>query len=264
MERKFGIKCACLPGVSEFDTLDLIKGAGFDGFFTGCSDIKSVCDLRTKADTIGLEYQFIHAPFAGTNNLWTPGLDYLPLYKGIMTSIDAAAAADVPIVIVHVTSGWWPPHLSDIGFDRFDSIVEHAIKKNIKIAFENIRKLGNLAAIMDRYERLEQVGFCFDNGHEHCYTETVKFLDLYPKRTLCTHLHDNHGRDKNDPWLDADYHLLPFDGSYDFKDMMDRMNKYGYEGALTLEVNKKAPYADMSNEDWLAMCYERLKKISEL
>ena len=129
--------------------------------------------------------------------------------------------------------------------------------------------------------RQQHPPYSFSSGHDNC-GQTVYYVlpqsydahptysqedrsppALYPQ-TLCTHLHDNHGRDKNDPWLDADYHLLPFDGSYDFKDMMDRMNKYGYEGALTLEVNKKAPYAEMSNEDWLAMCYERLKKISEM
>lgn len=142
--------------------------------------------------------------------------------------------------------------------------MEHAIKKGVKIAFENIRKLGNLAAIMDRYERIDSVGFCFDNGHEHCYTETVKFLDLYGKRTLCTHIHDNYGRDKNDIWLDADYHLPPFDGNYDFKTMMDKINHYGYSGTLTLEVNKKAPYDKHTDEEWLAICYERLKKISEM
>lgn len=264
MARKLGIEVHCLPGTPNEQVLEMIKDTGFEAFFTGFSTEESVLSLKKKADELGLVYDFIHAPFGGTNSLWTPGLDYLPLYNKIIASIDAAAAAGVPIVVVHVTSGWWPPHLSDIGFARYDAIVEHAVRKGVKIAFENIRKLGNLAAIMDRYERVENVGFCFDNGHEHCYTETVKFLDLYHARTLCTHIHDNYGRDKNDIWLDADYHLVPFDGNYDFKDMMDRMNKYGYEGNLTMEITKKAPYADMPNEEWLKMVYDRLVKISNM
>ena len=264
MARKLGIESHCLPGVPQERVLELIKETGFEAFFTGFGGLESVLSLRERADALGLTYDFIHAPFRGINDLWTPGLNYLPLYNQIIASIDAAAAAGVPTVVVHVTSGWWPPHLSDIGFSRFDSLVEHAIHKNVKIAFENIRKVGNLAAIMDRYERIPNVGFCFDNGHEHCYTETVKFLDLYPKRTLCTHIHDNHGRDKNDIWLDADYHLVPFDGSYDFADMMMRLNKYGYEGNLTMEITKKAPYEDMSDEAWLQMVYDRLVKISNM
>lgn len=264
MTRKLGIECHCLPGIESEKTLELLKETGFEAFFSAFGGEEAVLKLRKKADELGLVYDFIHAPFRGINNLWTPGLDYLPLYNQILATIDAAAAAGVPTVVVHVTSGWWPPHLSDIGFARFDSLVEHAIHKGVKIAFENIRKVGNLAAIMDRYERVPEVGFCFDNGHEHCYTETVKFLDLYPTRTLCTHIHDNYGRDKNDIWLDADYHLVPFDGTYDFADMMARLNKYGYEGTLTMEITKKAPYAEMSNEDWLKMVYERLVKISNM
>ena len=264
MTRKLGIKCDCLPGVTPEESLELIKKAGFDAFFTGYSGLEAAVQLREKADELGLSYEFIHAPFGGTNDLWVPGLSCLTLYNQILASIDAAAAANVPIVIVHVTSGWWPPHLSDIGFSRFDGIVEHAIHKGVKIAFENIRKVGNLAAIMDRYERLPNVGFCFDNGHEHCYTETVKFLDLYPTRTICTHIHDNYGRDQSDIWLDADYHLVPFDGNYDFKDRMMRMNKYGYQGSLTMEINKKAPYQDLSNEEWLKMVYDRLVKIATM
>lgn len=264
MARKLGIESHCLPGVEPEKALELIKEAGFESFFSGFGGEESVWQQRKKADELGLVYDFIHAPFRGINNLWTPGLDYLPLYNQILATIDAAAAAGVPTVVVHVTSGWWPPHLSDIGFARFDSLVEHAIHKGVKIAFENIRKVGNLAAIMDRYERIPEVGFCFDNGHEHCYTETVKFLDLYPSRTFCTHIHDNYGRDKNDIWLDADYHLVPFDGTYDFADMMARLNKYGYEGTLTMEITKKAPYAEMSNEAWLKMVYERLVKISNM
>ena len=264
MERKLGIELYCLPGVDKMTALEKIKATGFETFFSGGESVESAVLLREKADALGLTYDFIHAPFGGTNDLWLAGPAYYNLYQRILGSIDAAAAAGVPTVVVHVTSGWWPPHICDIGLSRFDGIVEHAIKKGIKIAFENIRKIGNLAAIMDRYERVENVGFCFDNGLELCYTGNVKLLDLYGPRTLCTHIHDNYGRDKNDIWLDADYHLVPFDGCYDFADMMMRLDRDGYTGSLTMEINKKKPYDEMSDEAWLAMVYERLVKISKM
>lgn len=264
MKRKLGIVASCLRSEPQIESLSKIKAAGFDGFFTSRGDIAECCAMREKADSLGLEYQFIHAPYKGINTFWTPGLDYLPLYTQCIESVDAAAAAGVPTVVMHVSSGWTPPQLCDIGFARFDSFVEYAIKRGVKIAFENLRTLGTLAAIMDRYARVENVGFCFDNGHEHCRAPRVKFIDLYAERILCTHIHDNPGRDPIDPTVNNDLHLLPFDGTYDFQDMMDRMNKYGYEGALTLELGRQEPYADMADEDWLLMCYERLKKISEM
>ena len=264
MKRKFGIVATCLRNGPQIESLEKIKAVGFDGFFTSRGDIAECCAMRKEADRLGLDYQFIHAPFKGINTFWTPGLDYLPVYTQCIESVDAAAEAGVPIVIMHLSSGWIPPQICDIGLARFDSFVEYALKRGVKIAFENLRTLGNLAAIMDRYAQVENVVFCFDNGHEYCYTPRVKFIDLYADRMICTHIHDNPGRDPIDPTVNNDQHLLPFDGTYDFKDMMDRIKKYGYEGALTLEVAKNEPYLDMSDEDWLAMCYERIKKISEM
>ena len=264
MKRKLGILAGCLRNDPQIESLEKIKAAGFDGFFTSRGNVAECCAMRKEADRLGLDYQFIHAPFKGINTFWTPGLDYLPLYTQCIESVDAAKEAGVPIVIMHLSSGWVPPQICDVGLARFDGFVEYALKRGVKIAFENLRMLGNLAAIMDRYAQVENVGFCFDNGHEYCYTPRVKFIDLYADRMICTHIHDNPGRDPIDPTINNDQHLLPFDGTYDFKDMMSRMNKYGYEGALTLEVAKNKPYLDMSDEDWLTMCYERLNKISEM
>ncbi|MBE6555119.1 MAG: sugar phosphate isomerase/epimerase [Ruminococcaceae bacterium] len=263
MERKLGINCHCLNDVPSVEALDQIKAVGFDMFFSDpISDPKIACELKEKAEKLGLEFGSIHAPFSGINDFWRPSLDYLALYRSIEANIDAAAASGVNLVVAHVSSGWNPPPVVDVGFDRFDRLVEYAVRKNVRIAFENIRKLGNISALMERYAKIPEVGFCFDCGHEHCYLETVPFLDLFGKRTFCTHIHDNWGRDKEDPMKDADYHLLPFDGTYDYEAMMRRLDKYNYQGALTLEVSKGTRYAEMSDEAFLTTCYDRIKKIS--
>ena len=264
MKRKLGIISSCLPALSEYDALDKIKAAGFEMIFADTFDVKTACAMREKCDKLGLSFEFLHAPFSGINDYWCEGDAYLRIRDGMYKSLDSAAAAGVPVTVAHVSSGWFPPNLCDIGFARFDSLVDYAVKKGVKIAFENIRKIGNLAAIMERYEKVEEVGFCYDCGHEHCYTETVHFLDLYGERTLCTHIHDNYGRDKADIWKDADYHLLPFDGNIDYADMMARINASSYKGSLTLEVSKHGAYKDMSDEDFLKTAYERIVKISKL
>lgn len=264
MKRKLGIISSCLPGVSEYDALDKIKAAGFEMIFADTFDVKTACMMREKCDKLGLSFEFLHAPFSGINDYWCEGDDYLKIRDGMYKSIDSAAAAGVPVIVAHVSSGWFPPQLCDIGFARFDQLVEYAIRNGVKIAFENIRKVGNLAAIMERYEKLSEVGFCYDCGHEHCYTETVHFLDLYGTRTFCTHIHDNYGRDKEDVWKDADYHLLPFDGNIDYSDMMKRINNSEYKGSLTLEVTKRGDYKNESDEEFLKTAFERIVKISKM
>ena len=58
-------------------------------------------------------------------------------------------------------------------------------------------------------------------------------------------------------------HWLPFKGDVDYEDMMKKLNKYGYEGSLILEVSKSSK-SELTHEEWLADCYERAKKISEM
>lgn len=264
MERKLGIMAGCLPGVAEIDALEKIKAAGFEMTFAAAYDVKTVCDMKEKCEQLGLSLEFLHAPFRGINDFWRSGLAYRTLRDNMKASIDSAAAADVPVVVIHGSSGWFPPPLCDIGFARFDDMVEYAMDKGVKIAFENVRKLGNITVLLERYKKIPNVGFCYDCGHEHCYTETVHFLDIYGARTLCTHIHDNTGRDKEDPMKDADSHLMPFDGDIDYADMMARMKKFGYNGSLTLEIGKEGEYLEKSDEEFLAIAYERIAKIAAL
>lgn len=265
MKQQLGVVANCLADKSELEALDLIRSAGFEAVFSESNDPAEVLALREKCDRLGLSLDFLHAPFSGINNFWLPGLAYRPLRRGIESSIDSAAAAGVPLVVCHVSSGWWPPEISDVGLARFDALVEYALDRGVKIAFENLRKVGNLAAIMDRYEKIPEVGFCYDTGHEHCYTRTVRYMDLYADRLFCTHIHDNHGREKND-WGDPDEHLLPFDGTIDYADMMRRLREAEFTGTLMLEIydSRRPEYREMGNEAFLKTAFERIERISKL
>lgn len=272
MERRLGVQSTCLVGIPEVEALKYIKDAGFDCFFTGRYKLDTVAELKNEADKLGLDFEFIHAKWNYAdalggrfymNDFWKPGLAYLPLFDATIEALDSAAACGIPGICQHVTAGWVAPPATDLGFERFDRLVEHAVKKGVKLTFENLRNFGLLAALLERYDRVPEVGFCYDNGHEHCYTETVPFLDLWGKRTYFTHLHDNYGRDKEDPAKDADYHLLPYDGNFDYGAMIEKMDKYGYQGALTLEVGQRKEYQHMSPEEFLAMLYERTVRLSK-
>ncbi|MBO4693575.1 MAG: sugar phosphate isomerase/epimerase [Clostridia bacterium] len=262
MDRKFGIELECLrhSGLDDGEVLKKIKAAGFDTVFSDKYDIHEVEYISNEATKVGLEVEFLHAPFRGVNDFWCAGLDYLPLKKGVYQTIDSASHFNIPIIIMHVDSGWNPPKICDIGLNRFDDMVEYADKKGVKVAFENIRNFGTLAAMMQRYRSVENVGYCYDCGHEHCYTETVHFTDLFGSKILCTHIHDNFGKDSNDP----DYHLMMFDGNIDYADMMGRLRCVGYEGSLMAELVKNDRYAHMTDDEYIKTAYERLVKISKL
>lgn len=272
MKRRLGVQDTCLAGINPVEAMPYIKNAGFDCYFVEVSDIKRVAERVEAGNKVGLTCEFIHADWHyrdrlgcgfSMNEFWKPGITYRPLFDKTIEAIDTAAALGISGICQHVTSGWVAPPATDIGFERYDALVEYAIKKGVKFTLENLRNYGLLAALLERYERVPEVGFCYDNGHEHCYTETVPFLDLWGKRTFFTHLHDNYGRDKDDPDKDADYHLLPYDGNFDYGEMIRKMDKYGYEGALTLETCQYGKYREMSAEDFISMLYERAVRLSK-
>ncbi len=268
MKRKLGIITECISGMSSLDALTLAHNAGFEAFFTGEIDNDTVAALKKKGDEYGMDFEFIHAPFTNINTMWLSGLDYLKIFNDMKATIDVAAANNVPAIIAHVSSGWKAPEVNDLGIARFDEIVLYAKEKGVIVCFENLRMLGNLALFVDRYDGMDNVRFCFDCGHEHCYTKTVKWLDIFTTKLFATHIHDNHSRPLNEKPIvpEPDEHLLPFDGTYDYEAMIRKMDEYGYTGSLMLEVfNARHPsYMEMTPEEFIKTAYDRIKKISEI
>ena len=263
MKRKVGINVGSLGGAIPLtEQLKMMKDTGFETFFSGLCSLESTAAMKETADKLGLVYETIHAPFAGINNMWIPGLDYLTVFNGIKRSIDNAAACGIPAIVLHVSSGWYPPGISDLGLARYDELVFYAAERGVTVAFENLRCVGNLAYFSDRYEKLDNVRFCYDLGHEHCYTVTVQWMDVFRDKLICTHIHDNFGctDGKNS---DPDIHLLPFDGNVDYQRCIDKMDAYGYTGPLTLEVSN-ARHKDLAPEEFLKLCYDKVQRINAL
>ena len=121
-------------------------------------------------------------------------------------------------------------------------------------------------AFLRKGEKVDNVMYCYDCGHEHCFTKTVCWMDIFKDRTICTHIHDNPGRPDDNKTDSFDWHLLPFDGSVDYARMMRKLDEYNYEGSLMLEVGYKSRgmYLHMTEEDFLKEAYNRILKISEM
>lgn len=265
MERKLGINIDCCRGEPSEKMLDLIGQAGFDAVFTGLYRTEEVAPLWKRAGELGLTLESIHAPFKGINNMWIPGDEEPQILKQMRLAVDTAAENGIPILVTHVSSTWKPPELNDIGLARFDELVDYAGKKNVTIAFENLRLVGNVAYFADRYYDVEHVRFCYDCGHEHCFTRTVQWLDIFADRVVTTHIHDNFGIGRERK-AGTDLHLLPFDGNFNYGRMMRKLDEYEYSGTLMLEVcnDTREDYQELTPEEFVNTCYDRIKRISTL
>ena len=160
-------------------------------------------------------------------------------------------------MVVHLSSGLKAPAISEIGQARFRRLVDYAIQKDVKIAFENQRKLANLAWALETFEDTDMVGFCWDCGHESCFTPGREYMPLFGNKLICTHIHDNEGV------YNKDSHLIPFDGNINFERFAEHIRNARYQGPLTLEVIPKNSnsYDHMMPDEFLEKAATSIKRL---
>ena len=261
--RNLGI---CLGGANTLTTDDRIKiisEVGFNCFFAGRQEDFLSGKISELAAKYNLDFECIHAPFKGfLNDIWdtsssSVGDDAL---KILLDTADECNRFGVRKMVVHLSSGEKAPIVNDMGINRFSHLVEHASEMGITIAFENQRKIGNLAVMLEKYKDNPFVGFCFDTGHQYCFTPGCDYMGMFGKRLTYTHIHDNMGI------YNKDQHMLPFDGVADFHKIARDMNNAGYKGSLVLEViqAKSGFYDDIPAEKFIEMAYERATRLRKL
>ena len=266
MKRKLGIVCDCIKNNQPVENLKIMKEVGFDCFFSDKHDIESVSAIKNQAIKLGLDYQFIHSPYSPINDMWIDGEGYKVTMNAVKESLDSARECEVEGVIVHVSSGWTPPAISKLGLGRFDELVDYAVKKEVLLAFENLRRPEYLDVLFERYDKVKNVVFCYDCGHESCFSPEVDVMKKFGSRIKYTHFHDNFGKlDKKD----IDLHMLPFDGAVDYQKVIDKLDEYNYQGSIMLETfDSKHGHGEYENslkgEAFIREAFIRAKKLNEL
>ncbi|MBQ6946421.1 MAG: sugar phosphate isomerase/epimerase, partial [Clostridia bacterium] len=107
-------------------------------------------------------------------------------------------------------------------------------------------------------------GFCWDCGHNLCYTPMEDMMAKYGDRLICTHIHDNRGVTRpGDIHYRDDLHLLPFDGNLDWEWFADKIKESKFDGPLTLELSLAAGkgYTDMPLQEFFNDAYRRAQKL---
>ena len=254
-------------GVDEERQIELIRAAGFDGFFCMYADGKNLGAVRRVADNCGAYFQSVHAPFVSMRKLWYPDDGTTAAVDELLRCIRDTANVGVSTVVAHAFIGFEDHTPTQQGLDNVRLLVDEAKRCGVRLAFENTEGEEYLAAIMQAFADQPHVGFCWDTGHEMCYNHSKDMLALYGDRLFCTHINDNLGVSDfcgNTTWLD-DLHLLPYDGIADWSAVAKRLVDSGYNGELTFELNTRSKpnrhdndkYAKLPLTDYLAEAYAR-------
>lgn len=241
------------------ESLRRIKAAGFDQVLLWWGEFEGDIPLLDQPDTVrrlGLAVENAHAPFDGCNELWLPGERGERYVHLLNDCIDGCAATGIPVLVVHLTDEANPPPYSVYGLDRVRRVIAYAEDKGVELAFENLRHVPHLQAVMETCKS-PMVRFCYDSGHHNGWCREEPFLQKYGSRLSALHLHDN-----DRVW---DYHRLPFDGNTDWATVTRQIAETGYQGGVSLEVQAFQGYEQrMDAEAFLQRAYTAAVRVRGL
>lgn len=257
--KQIGICINAVAGLDDETYIRTIRQLGFRTTFTGIMDRERLDKIGNYCASAGVTMETLHAPFDHINDMWLTGEDGERMLSRLKTAVDNCLVAGADIAVVHLSSGDAAPPITDLGRGRFSELVDHAISKNVRIAFENQRKLANLAWAMETFDA-PNVGFCWDCGHEGCFTPGREYMPIFGKRLICTHIHDN-WREYN-----GDLHMLPFDGCVDFEKVTAYLRGADFEASIMLEVfaQKADRYADVDPISYLQRAADAAKRLQNM
>lgn len=252
-------------GMNIFDGVDFsIQPRLFRELSVGSTFLYSeLCDFdRVVQDFLdnGIKVESLHAPFSQINSIWLEGDEGEVMLARLFDSVDKCARYEIPVSVVHTSSGWNPPAISDIGLSRYEKLFEHAERCGVVIGIENLRR----ADVFDYFMKNYNVGFCWDCGHEYCFTEGVRFMRDYGERAVMLHIHDNMCE------CGGDNHLLPFDAEIDFGSVARDLADKDYKGTLMLEISKlskrngKAIYGELSDEQFMIKARDAAQRLADM
>ena len=254
------------------------------GIFLFCYGNEKACDLKTQAELMkengftktfymsdspfvnestasllsehGISFDTLHSPFNTINDIWKNDESGEYTLRQLTDGVDKCVLVGAPTLIVHLSSGCPEPRITTEGNRRFDALMEYANKNKIKIAYENQRYMGNLAYVLEQYP---EAGFCWDTGHESCFTPGKRFMPFFGDRLCALHLNDNNGE------YNKDEHLLPYDGKIDFDYAALAIAESGFDGTLMLEVLRylSNSYEGISAEEYYRLAGNAVTRLDE-
>lgn len=230
--------------VGREEQIALLRKCGFTHIFIDAHH-PDLDDTVRAVRASGIAVDFCHAPFNGINYMWLDDEKGDAMLDRLKACVDNCARNDIPTLIVHLSAGDACPHITDLGYERFKALVDYADECGVVIAFENQRKLANIAFAFEVYPTAR---FCWDIGHEECFANGRRYMPLFGDKLVALHIHDNDGIH------DHDFHMIPFDSKVDYERVARSLADVHFTGTVMLEVFRTQThfYDDLTPDEYYA------------
>ena len=218
-----------------FRCIAIGAGGGQPGYLTA----EGRAEIRSLTAQYGLGIDSVHAPFPDGDRLFAideaERKDSVRLCK---VALDVAAELDGRAVVVHLIQPYDVPagpvrdKMVEQGRRSVAELVDHAAQCHVKLALENGQRDAYdqvLADLLTEFD-VPHVGLCYDSGHENVRGACFGLLEQFGHRLFALHVHDNAG---------ADTHVLPGEGTIDWKEFRRVLHGLDFAGDLLIEAGTR-------------------------
>ena len=167
-------------------------------------------DIINEARKLNLKIKQVHIDYKISNkicdNTTNEYFDY------VSKKLNEAKNLNIPYVVAHASMSDEPPKIDDKQIEKFKDMMKNV--QGVTLCLENVRNNFNLKKLLDL--NLDNVKMCYDLGHAHCYGNEKTIFEEFKNHIICSHLHDNIGKDT---------HFCLGDGEIDYKEIIEKLSK---------------------------------------
>jgi sugar phosphate isomerase/epimerase len=220
------------------EDIDFLKSLGLDFGELVLWNAKARKSWSSSGFKNGLNGGFFlvaHGPNEGPpndlNNLWNR------CYPRLCKTIDVVAQLGINLLVIHL---WMDPRFVKPAVREekkrvLRDLCDYANARKVMICLENLSEDADDLAVV--FNSVPDLGLTLDAGHGQLLTETNTSFriieELFPV-IKHIHLHDNMGG----LGVADDLHLAIGDGAVDFEGILEALVSKGFDGTMTLEVEK--------------------------
>lgn len=174
----------------------------------------------------GLKPSSLHMRYKKSDivHFWNDNKIGKKLEKNLIKDVKLAHKYGFYCVVVH-TAG----EANQIGFNRLKRILKLCEKLNIPLALENLSSNAKTLENIFKNIKSDYLKFCWDIGHNHCFTPEIDFAKIYKNKLIALHIHDNLGAGFTDKQFEKLGYLNKYkeDRGRIYNPDMHTLNKYG-------------------------------------
>ena len=252
--------------ISSEIRLTAIKSVGFDETMFWWGDEYEYTDgsrfkLFDLALQAGLNVNTCHFPSTHADYLWYDGELGQSYVKQFSDACKECGERGIKNLVLHLTKKFITPEPNENGINNFAGMLDAAKRYDVVIAIENTRFLRYNDYILKRFGQDDNVGFCYDCGHNNAYTPNEQPLEKYGDMLVTTHVHDNLGAVGAEP----DQHHLMGEGNIDYDKVFARLKHFNVQ-RINLEsyCNETSKYfGKLTVDEYLNLSYKVLSEQME-